>query len=420
MSQNAVDFSGDPSGAQLLDDLLTPLQQNLLSNNSGTSRPSYATAHTIWTNTTTTPWVVNYYDGADDIIMGYVNASTNTFVPVFPSAMVFKGVIDCSANPNYPAAVVGETYRVSVAGKIGGGSGINVEVGDILTCITNAASGNQATVGTSWSITQANIDGAVIGPAGSTSGNFPSFNGTNGKLLQDSGFNSSSFQVADSDLTAIAALAANGLIARTATGAMAVRTLIGGGGITVTNGDGVSGNPTLSVAQKKTLNIPAGAMIPSASGGCASLALIASGANQPDILSLNFDASTEEYAQFHVRLPKGWNAGTVSAIFEWSHPATTVNYGVVWGLQAVSIADNEAMAVAYGTGQTVVDTGGTTDRQYVSSETSAITIAGTPAAGEVQYFRVYRKAADGSDTMAVDARLHGIELFYTLTSMDDT
>jgi hypothetical protein len=77
-------------------------------------------------------------------------------------AMVFRGVIDCSANPNYPAANAGDTYRVSVAGKIGGASGPNVEAGDILLCITDGtASGNQATVGSNWSIIQTNIDGAV-------------------------------------------------------------------------------------------------------------------------------------------------------------------------------------------------------------------------------------------------------------------
>lgn len=77
-------------------------------------------------------------------------------------AMVFEGVIDCSTNPNYPAADRGSTYRVSVAGKIGGGSGPNVEAGDILLCMTDGtASGNHATVGANWGIIQVNIDGAV-------------------------------------------------------------------------------------------------------------------------------------------------------------------------------------------------------------------------------------------------------------------
>lgn len=78
-------------------------------------------------------------------------------------AMVFKGVIDCSTNPNYPAADRGHQYRTSVAGKIGGASGVNVEVGDMLLCLTDGmAAGNQATVGSAWSIIQTNLDGAVI------------------------------------------------------------------------------------------------------------------------------------------------------------------------------------------------------------------------------------------------------------------
>jgi hypothetical protein len=100
-------------------------------------------------------------------------------------AMVFKGTIDCSANPNYPAADKGNTYRVSVAGKIGGGSGVNVEAGDLLICLADSTSaGNQATVGSSWSIAQANLDGVVIGPSSVTDANPAVFDGTTGKLLK--------------------------------------------------------------------------------------------------------------------------------------------------------------------------------------------------------------------------------------------
>jgi hypothetical protein len=78
-------------------------------------------------------------------------------------AMLYKGATDCSANPNYPAGNAGETYRVSVAGKIGGASGVDVEAGDFFICNTDdASSGNQATVGTSWNVIQTNLSGAVL------------------------------------------------------------------------------------------------------------------------------------------------------------------------------------------------------------------------------------------------------------------
>lgn len=104
------------------------------------------------------------------------------------NALQYKGVIDASANPNYPAASAGHMYLISVAGKIGGASGPVVEVGDMIICKTDStASGTEATVGAQWAIIQKNIDGAMIGPASSTSGNLVSFNGTTGKVAQDAG-----------------------------------------------------------------------------------------------------------------------------------------------------------------------------------------------------------------------------------------
>lgn len=102
------------------------------------------------------------------------------------NALVYKGVIDCSTNPNYPAADAGDVYFVSVAGKIGGASGVDVEVGDMLICNTDStASGDHATVGIYWNIVQTNLDGVVTGPTSSTDGYFAIWDGTTGQLLKD-------------------------------------------------------------------------------------------------------------------------------------------------------------------------------------------------------------------------------------------
>jgi hypothetical protein len=156
--------------------------------------------------------------------------------------------------------------------------------------------------------------------------------------------------------------------------------------------------------------VSAGAIAPSFTGGCATLATIASGANKPDIVTLDFDKDTVEYAQFGVVMPKSWNEGTLTAEVLWSHTTTTVNFGVVWQVQAVAVSDNEAIAASYGTPQQVADTGGTADRLYHSAATPAITVGGSPAAEDMVFFRVSRLATDGSDTLAIDARLHGIVL----------
>jgi len=74
-------------------------------------------------------------------------------------AFIYKGVIDCAASPNYPAADAGHIYVVSGAGKIGGGSGTVVAVGDMLICNTDGtAAGTQAAVGSKWNIVEKNID----------------------------------------------------------------------------------------------------------------------------------------------------------------------------------------------------------------------------------------------------------------------
>ena len=53
-------------------------------------------------------------------------------------------------------------------------------------------------------------------------------------------------QAFDADLSALAALATNGMIARTGAGTAAVRTITAGSGISIADGDGVAANPTIT------------------------------------------------------------------------------------------------------------------------------------------------------------------------------
>jgi hypothetical protein len=196
------------------------------------------------------------------------------------------------------------------------------------------------------------------------------------------------------------------------------KTLAAGERLEYVDGDGFqeagsSSSSGGSTSGRHAVYVPAGGMSPSNTGGCAALATIASAANQPDIQTLDFDTTTQEYAQFAFRMPKSWDEGTVTFAPVWSHAATTTNFGVVWDLQAVAVSDDDAIAVAFGTAQTSTDTGGTTNDVYIGPESSAITIAGTPAAEDVVFFRLSRVTGNGSDTMAIDARLHGVTVYMT-------
>jgi len=181
------------------------------------------------------------------------------------------------------------------------------------------------------------------------------------------------------------------------------------------NGSGGGGGS----AGKHAIYIAAGSITPSVSGGCEQLATVATSSNQPDLQTLNFDPTTQEYAQFGIAMPKSWNEGTVTFVPYWSHASTTTNFGVVWSLQGVAVSNDDAIAQAFGTAQTSTDTGGTTTDMYIGPESSAITIGGTPAAEDFVFFRVSRVTGDAGDTMAIDARLHGIVLFITTDAETD-
>jgi hypothetical protein len=73
-----------------------------------------------------------------------------------------KGSTDASGNPNYPAASKGDTYVVTVAGKIGGASGKPVDVGDMYVATADNAGGTEASVGTSWAVLEHNLVGALL------------------------------------------------------------------------------------------------------------------------------------------------------------------------------------------------------------------------------------------------------------------
>ena len=172
------------------------------------------------------------------------------------------------------------------------------------------------------------------------------------------------------------------------------------------------------VIGKHAVPIPAVGMYTATTSGAAEGA-VETTTNAVMIKTWDFDTSADEYVQFQVPMPKSWNESTVTFKAYWSHAATTTNFGVSWGLQGLSLGDSDAIDAAFGTGVVVDDTGGTTDDIFISPESTAVTIAGTPAEGDIVIFRLYRDVSDANDDMAIDARLHGITLYITTTAGND-
>jgi len=194
-------------------------------------------------------------------------------------------------------------------------------------------------------------------------------------------------------------------------------------GITV-NGVGAFGSGTtvggaaVKVAGKETIWVPASAMQPTTSNGCSSLTTVETTSGRPDMVVLDFDKDSDEFAQFSVAFPKSWNEGTVTFQFFWSGLAATT--GVVMKLEGVAVGNNSTIDVAYGTAVSLLDDAqGAVEELNVSAESTAVTIAGSPAVDNLCYFRVGRNVGDSNDDMAGDCRLHGVKLFFTTDAAND-
>ena len=189
------------------------------------------------------------------------------------------------------------------------------------------------------------------------------------------------------------------------------------GHVLTSNGAGAA--PTFQAAVGlQTIFIPAAAMRPTSSNGCATITDVETTSGRPDLQVLDFDTGSDEHAQFGIGFPKSWNEGTVTFRVFWTSTATDTD-GVAWGLQGVSVANDGTIDVAYGTGVVVTDDNiSAAEDCLVTSTSSAVTIA-SAAADTMTFFRIYRDVSDANDDMTEDARLIGVQIFYTTDAVND-
>ena len=171
-------------------------------------------------------------------------------------------------------------------------------------------------------------------------------------------------------------------------------------------------------AGKESIFIPAAAMYPSTTNGCAALAQVETTALRPDLKCLDFDPSSDEFAQFAVAFPKSWNEGTVTFQPFWT--VTGTNTGTVaWQLGGIAVSSDDSIDTAFGTlvATNALAHSGTSNDLMVSAESGAVTIAGSPAAADQCFFQINRDVS--ADNQSGDARLLGIKLFFTTDAGND-
>ena len=181
--------------------------------------------------------------------------------------------------------------------------------------------------------------------------------------------------------------------------------------------DGGGSVSAVKIAGKETMWVPAVAMYPNSTNGCADLAQTEL-SNGPELKSLDFDKDSDEFAQFAVAFPKSWNEGTVT--FQAFFTANSTNTGTTaFVLQGVALADNGDLNTAFGTavGPTAKAMSGTANDLAVTAESGAVTIAGSPSTDEYVFFQISRDVS--ADDLTADAKLLGVKLFFTTDAAND-
>ena len=341
-------------------------------------------------------------DKGDALVFATANDGTNPDIDTLPAGNVTTTGTQTLTNKTLTSPKIGtsilDTNGNQLALLTATGSAVNEFT------IANAATGNDPTLSATGD--DSNIDiaikpkgtGETVFGTGAANATITTSGAHDLILDTNSGTNSGTITITD---------AANGDITIAPNGTGVAKAV-----------DAGDNTGAIKIAGKETMWVPASAMYGATTNG-ADAQQVETTATRPDLKVLDFDKDTDEFAQFSVAFPKSWNEGTITYQVYWT-PGSTNTGDCIFGLQGVACADNDTIDVAYGTAVNVTDAGiGTVEDQQISAESGAVTIAGSPAAGEITYFQLFRDANAGGDTFTSDARVIGVRIFFTTDAAND-
>jgi len=340
-------------------------------------------------------------DKGDAVVFATANDGTNPDIDTLPAGDVTLTGTQTLTNKTLTSPAIGtsilDTNGNELALLTATGSAVNEFT------IANAATGNDPTLSATGD--DSNIDiaikpkgtGETVIGTGAAAATLTT-SGTHDLVLDtNSGTNSGNITITDG---------ANGNITISPNGAGVAQAV-----------DGGDNTAAIKIAGKETIWVPASAMYPNTTNGCADIAQVEL-SNGPEIKTLDFDKDSDEFAQFAVAFPKSWNEGTVT--FQAYFTADSTNTGTVsWALNGVAIADDDSINTAFGTAvaPTAKAHSGTANDLDVTAESGAVTIAGSPSTDEEVFFQIQRDVSE--DSLTADAKLLGIKLFFTTDAAND-
>ena len=167
-----------------------------------------------------------------------------------------------------------------------------------------------------------------------------------------------------------------------------------------------------------TIWVPAAAMEAAVTTAAATSNAVEIGTSLFAARTMDFATDADDFAYFGIQMPKSWDAGTLICQFVWSATGTTANT-VLWAIAATSLGDDEVLTTAFpAPASPAADTNSTTADDIMISAEVTLTVGDTPTAENYVIFEVSRDVS--GDTLAEDARLHGIRIHYTTDTGNDT
>lgn len=202
--------------------------------------------------------------------------------------------------------------------------------------------------------------------------------------------------------------------------AAAMRTALGLGDLAAVPAvDEIHLAPRINPLGRHTVWTPAGAMTGEIGSEPEAFARKLAGGLMLSVLE--FDEATPQHAQFALAMPKGWDAGSLSASLLWT--AESGAGTVRWGVQAAAIGNDEALDAAFSAEAAVEDTLLAADDLHQTPESAAVAPAGNRAANQsgsgLVQLRIFRDAAHAGDTLAAPAQLLGVRIRFGLAAAND-
>ena len=175
----------------------------------------------------------------------------------------------------------------------------------------------------------------------------------------------------------------------------------------------------LDEVQKRyqTFWVPASRMSPTTTNGAAAVATYEFATNGIQYEYMAFaGAGQDEHAVFPVAMPDNWDRGPIKFKVFWtddkSANTASVADDVSFYLAAGALSDGDAIDAALGTLQAVVDALTAKADLHVSPASAGVTVGGTPALGDLTFFKLSRDFDYGGTPMAEDAWVSGIQIQY--------